>query len=124
MNGKYKEQIEKLRQLKKEKLEYAELSLVAQREQAHKEASYGNLSNKSFNISSDWFASDDDYNKIIEELDKRVKGFTTDIAWASKAFGVDSQINRFAGDVNYRIEEIKEAMSVLKERLYKFRVVF
>lgn len=118
VNGKYDEQIEKLRQLKKEKLEDAELSLIAQREQAHRDSSYGNLSNKSFNISADWFNSTDDYNKIVDELEKRVKGFTTDIAWASKAFGIDSQINLFAGNADYRIEQLKEAMAVLKENGY------
>lgn len=118
VNGKYDEQIKRLQQLKKEKLEEAELSLIAEREQAHKDASYGNLPNKSFNISADWFKSDDDYKKIAEELNKRVSGFTTDIAWASKAFGIDSQIHLFAGDVNYRVEQIKEAMEVLKEYGY------
>ena len=118
LNGKYDEQIEKLRQLKKEKLEDAELSLTAQREQAHRDSSYGNLSNKSFNISADWFNSTDDYNKIVDELEKRVKGFTTDIAWASKAVGIDSQINLFAGNADYRIEQLKEAMAVLKENGY------
>lgn len=118
VNGKYDEQIEKLRQLKKEKLEDAELSLIAQREQAHRDSSYGNLSNKSFNISADWFNSTDDYNKIVDELEKRVKGFTTDIAWASKAVGIDSQINLFAGNADYRIEQLKEAMAILKENGY------
>lgn len=118
VNGKYDEQIEKLRQLKKEKLEDAELSLTAQREQAHRDSSYENLPNKSFNISADWFNSDDDYNKIVDELEKRVKGFTTDIAWASKAIGIDSQINLFAGNVDYRIEQLKEAMEILKENGY------
>ena len=118
VNGKYDEQIEKLRQLKKEKLEDAELSLTAQREQAHRDSSYENLPNKSFNISADWFNSDDDYNKIVDELEKRVKGFTTDIALVSKAVGIDSQINLFAGNADYRIEQIKEAMEILKENGY------
>lgn len=118
VNGKYDEEIAKLKELKKEKLKDAELSLTAEREQAKNDGSYENLSNKSFDISADWFNSEDDYNKIIQELDKRVSGFTTDISLISKGLGVDSQINIFAGNAEYRIKEIKKAMEVLKEYGY------
>lgn len=118
VNGKYDEEIAKLKELKKEKLKDAELSLTAEREQARNDGSYDNLSNKSFDISADWFNSEDDYNKIIQELDKRVSGFTTDISLISKGLGVDSQINIFAGNAEYRIKEIKKAMEVLKEYGY------
>ena len=113
VNGKYDEQIEKLKELKREKLKDAELSLVAEREQAKQDSSYNNLFNKDFNIQSSWFKSDEEYNEIIQELDKRVNGFTTDAGLFA-----DARINLFSGGAEYRAKEIKEAMAVFKEYGY------
>lgn len=113
VNGKYDEQIEKLKELKREKLKDAELSLVAEREQAKQDSSYKNLISKDFNIQSSWFKSDEEYNEIIQELDKRVNGFTTDAGLFA-----DARINLFSGGAEYRAKEIKEAMAVFKEYGY------
>ena len=113
VNGKYDEQIEKLKELKREKLKDAELSLVAEREQAKQDSSNKNLINKKFNIQSSWFKSDEEYNEIIQELDKRVNGFTTDAGLFA-----DARINLFSGGAEYRAKEIKEAMAVFKEYGY------
>ncbi len=118
VNGKYDEEIEKLRQLKKEKLADAELSLIAEREQAAREGRYDNLKNKSFNISAEQFNSEDDYNNIIKTLEDRVEGFTKDISLIEKGLGFDAEINLYSGNAEYRIAEIKEAMNVLKEYGY------
>lgn len=113
VNGKYDEQIEKLKELKREKLKDAELSLVAEREQAKQDSSNKNLTNKKFDIQSSWFKSDEEYNEIIQELDKRVRGFTTDAG-----IFADSRINLFSGGAEFRVKEIKEAMAVFKEYGY------
>lgn len=118
VNGKYDEQIAKLKELKKEKLADAELSLIAEREQAAKDSGYENLANKSFNISAEQFNSEDDYNNIIQALEDRVKGFTKDISLIEKGLGFDAEINLFSGDAEYRIAEIKEAMNILNEYGY------
>ena len=118
VNGKYDEEIAKLKELKKEKLQNAELSLSAEREQAKRDANYKNLSDKRLNITSDWFKSEDDYNKISSELENSLKySFSTDIGWIQKAFGYDSQLH-FYGNAEDRVKQIQEAMSILKKYGY------
>lgn len=122
VNGKYDEEIAKLKELKKEKLQDAELSLVAEREQAAKDSSSKGLTEQmkksSMLLSSDWFKSEDDYNNIIKEFSEKLKdGFSTDIAWASKWVGYDSEL-RFYGDAEDRVKKIQEAMSILKDYGY------
>ena len=122
VNGKYDEEIAKLKELKKEKLQDAELSLVAEREQAAKDSSSKGLTEQmkksSMLLSSDWFKSEDDYNNIIKEFREKLKdGFSTDIAWASKWAGYDSEL-RFYGDAEDRVKKIQEAMSILKDYGY------
>lgn len=117
-NGKYDEEIAKLKELKKEKLQNAELSLSAEREQAKRDANYKNLSDKRLNITSDWFKSEDDYNKISSELENSLKyNFSTDIGLAQKAMGYDSQLH-FYGNAENRVKQIQEAMSILKKYGY------
>lgn len=123
VNGKYDEQIEKLRELKKEKLQNAELSLVAEREQATKDSSYQGLTsqgkNKQFLITADWFKSEEDYNNIINEFDEKLKyAFSTDIAWASKWAGYDSALNFTIGNVEDRVTNLQTAMNILKDYGY------
>lgn len=118
VNGKYDEEIAKLKELKKEKLQNAELSLSAEREQAKRDANYKNLSDKRLNITSDWFKSEDDYNKISSELENSLKyNFSTDIGWIQKAIGYDSQLH-FYGNAEDRVKQIQEAMSILKKYGY------
>ena len=118
VNGKYDEEIAKLKELKKEKLQNAELSLSAEREQAKRDSNYKNLSDKRLNITSDWFKSEDDYNKISSELENSLKySFSTDIGWIQKAFGYDSQLH-FYGNAEDRVKQIQEAMSILKKYGY------
>lgn len=118
VNGKYDEEIAKLKELKKEKLQNAELSLSAEREQAKRDANYKNLSDKRLYITSDWFKSEDDYNKISSELENSLKyNFSTDIGLAQKAMGYDSQLH-FYGNAEDRVKQIQEAMSILKKYGY------
>ena len=123
VNGKYDEQIEKLRQLKKEKLEDAELSLIAEREQAKQDSKNGTVKDVRFKISSENFKTEDDYNKIAQAL-KELKtkssnyAFSDNISLIDEALGFDGELHFFSGNSKQRVKEIKEVMNVLKEYGY------
>ena len=120
VNGKYDEQIEKLRKLQKAKLEDAEYSLIAEREQAKRESSYENLvgsgKNKSFMLSDDDFESKEDYDKIAQAL-KDLGIFTEDIGLIDKIWW-DGRLSFVSGDAEKRLDDVKSAMKVLKEYGY------
>lgn len=117
VNGKYDEQIEKLKELSAEKLKDNERALVIARNQAKQEAGGSSLSNNGFNrqisFKKDWFANGDtnDYDAIVSAL--KENGVATTELSKNK-----SRVNYLYGDAEYRAEQVRKTMEVLEKYGY------
>lgn len=125
VNGKYEEQLEKIKQLSKEKLKQDKSSLIASRQSAYESTTQNSLQIKSFKFSSGIFNDGlkntfDEITKEINDEFKRTGIIGGGISKIGKAYignlvGIDSGIN-FIGNAEDRLKEIR----IILEKMEKY----